>query len=173
MRWSPRELAANVGKAARRLRNLLRRVSVTQSSGGVWTVELGVDETGETFREQAEVFEGAGFSARPPTDQGEAILVTINASADHPVIIATRDEATRASVVKTVGLEPDETIVFNSGYVLKLASDGVKVGAVGGTFKAVALADHTHGPGTFTAGGDSVLGSSGASSSNSTDTKVT
>lgn len=98
--------------------------------------------------DDVEIFHNVGFHARPPAvgkwgpnvaiHNVEAIVVNVN-SHDHPVIIATRDADTMRVVVEKVGLNPDETFIYNSKSVVKIKADGtVEIRSLDGT--AVPLA---------------------------------
>lgn len=163
MRRLARDFARAVDPWRRRVENMIRRVPRIRAADALWEIFGHEDESGQIETDTAEDFSGIGFAARPPDDaNAEAIVVHIGASAEHPVVIATRDLETRRGVVEVAKLDADETIVFNSGTMLKLTASGeVLIGKPGGAFKRVALEDHTHGPGTFTAPNGAVTGESG------------
>lgn len=161
-----------------RVRNLVRRMRIGASAGAdvFWRV-LGYDP-GDGGAEDAEVeiFGGIGITARPPSgSRPEAIVLTVG-GVRHRVIIATRDEDTRQAVVAQAGLEPDELIVFTSKAMFKITAAGeVLIGAPGGEFKEVALADHKHPLPTIVGQAEyGTLGAdeTGASDSNSVLVKV-
>jgi hypothetical protein len=96
-----------------------------------------------------EIFHNVGFHARPPAagkwgpnvaiHNVEAIVVNVN-SHDHPVIIATRDADTMRVVVEKVGLNPDETFIYNSKTIVKILADGtVEIRNLDGTAVPLAL----------------------------------
>lgn len=139
------QFARELGRTARSLKNMIRRMLIVSTDAVLWTLHGHRDERSvESF--QAEVYAGVGFAARPPkSGNPEAIVVTVEASANHPVIVATRDRTTEGAVVEQAGLEPGETLVFNGGCILKLTKDGdVLLGNLDEKFHAVARADHTH-----------------------------
>lgn len=155
----------------------MRRLLVDTTSTVLWRLlgPRGLD--GQAQSVKAESFAGIGFYARPPADgKPEAIIINIG-GADHPVIVATRDEKTRKSMA--ADLAAGETIVFTSSRILKLTAAGeVLIGDPGGSFKAVALADHTHAVPVLVGAtyGSPTLdptARTGESNSNSSDVKVT
>ena len=103
-----------------------------------WIVTSWWDDEGDVD-DNVEVFQGIGYVARPPEGtNAEAVLVNIGGF-DHPCLVALRDAATTAAVVKAVGLDPDEGITHNSKSLLKFNADGtVEIRGVNGT--AVPLA---------------------------------
>ncbi|MCA9678840.1 MAG: phage baseplate assembly protein [Myxococcales bacterium] len=120
----------------RSIRGALRRVVVDLTTKAAWRV-LGylVDGDQESFR--AEVFSGIGFWARPPADgRPEAIVANVGGY-EHPVIIATRDQKTRAAIAE---LEADETAIFTSTATVVIKADGtVEVRSATGTAVPLAL----------------------------------
>ncbi|WP_428264914.1 phage baseplate assembly protein domain-containing protein [Haliangium sp.] len=162
-----------------RLGDLVRRFLPSDTSDPMrWHVSGYVDNEGEET-DELELFAGVGLAARPPSGaNAEAIACAVNGRDQH-VIVATRDADTLRAVVATVGLEADETVVFTSRAAVKITADGeVLIGRIGGEFKAVALADHTHRVPAITgqasyAPGPPAGPDTGPSGSNSSDTKVT
>lgn len=139
-----------------KLRNLVRRFSVTGTKGALWKL-LGIrglegDETGS-----AEVFHGVGITARPPVDgQPEAIVVNVG-GAKAPVIVATRDQRTLAGVLAELGeLEAGSTLVYSAGAIVYVRANGtVEIRSPSGSANALAtkadidalkswLTTHTH-----------------------------
>jgi len=120
----------------RRFAGAIRRMAITVTAKALWQVigHRTLEGTDETAF--AEVFSGVGFYARPPRNgKPEAIVVHVG-GAKHPVVVGTRDEKTRAAVAS---IGEDEAIVFSSGAVVHVRSNGiVEVRKPGG--QAVALA---------------------------------
>jgi phage gp45-like len=107
---------------ARIILNMVRRMAVTVTSRPFWQVvgNLLLDNVTKETR-NAEPFTGIGFYSRPAANSNpEAIVVNIGGAAENPVIIATRDEKTRA---KFANINQDETIVFNSRVSVLLTKD--------------------------------------------------
>lgn len=162
-----------------RLGDLVRRFFPRDTSNPLrWLVHGYADDEGEET-DEIELFAGVGIAARPPAEaNAEAIACAVNGRDQH-VLVATRDADTLRIVVAAVGLEVDETLVFTSKAAVKITADGeVLIGRIGGAFKAVALADHTHKVPAITgqasyAPGPPVGPDAGPSNSNSNDTKVT
>lgn len=78
---------------------------------------------------KAEVFSGIGFHSRPPESGApEAVVLSLGGDASAPVVVATRDEKTRAEVAGD--LHEDETALFNSKAMLLAKANGtIEVGA--------------------------------------------
>lgn len=143
-RNGPRELAEAIGPAARAAAGAIRRFAIGVTSKALWQL-VGhrlLDNTVETHT--AEVFNGIGIYARPPTDgKPEAIVVHPGGAASNPCIVGLRDEATRQAVFAAIGeLEAGETAVFNrvSVAIFKAGGD-IEIRSLGGTAGKVALYD--------------------------------
>lgn len=129
MTWrDTRDHADATGVIARLLGGLVRRMSVTLSDSTLWQVlgqrgGIGGDETVDV-----ENFSGIGFYSRPPgSGKPEAITVAVG-GAKVTVVVATRDEATRAAMAG--GVNPDETAVFNSQVMILVKADGtIEIGS--------------------------------------------
>lgn len=125
----PKDFADESKSIPRLLGGLIRRMAVTISDAARWQLlgqrgGQGGDETVEV-----ENFSGIGFYARPPSSGGkpEAIVAAIG-GAKAQVIVATRDEATRAAMAG--GIDDDETAVYNSHALLLVKADGtIEVGS--------------------------------------------
>lgn len=115
-----KDLAKVTDPFMRRVAATARRFVVT-GSRAIWQltgVQL-LDGNRETFL--SEVFSGIGFYSRPSaTGKPEAVTVAVG-GANAPVIVATRDEQTRASVAD---LSADETAIFNSQSTVVVKDDG-------------------------------------------------
>lgn len=106
----------------RKVTGAIRRMVVDVTTKAAWRV-LGY-QLPDGSREQAaaEVFPGVGFYSRPPTDVEAEVIVLNVGGAEHRVIIATRDEATRKAVAGA--LKANETALFNSAAIVYLKDDG-------------------------------------------------
>jgi hypothetical protein len=125
-----------------RIAGLIRRMTIALTNRALWQltgVRLPDADGGATGHEvtNAEVFPGIGFYSRPPPDtKPEAITVSIW-DANVPVVVATRDERTRAAVAGEI--DEDETITFNSSTIVYHRNNRtVEIRTPGG--RAVALA---------------------------------
>lgn len=141
------------------VRGLLRRVSISRAAAVLWQF-AGVNKSDAA---SVEVFYGVGVCALPArSGKPEAILVNVG-GASAPVIIATRDEKTRAAVVPS-DLKAGETVIYSEGVIVYLKKDSVEIRTPEGEAKQLAFRDelaalrtyvlaHTHGApgGTTTA----------------------
>lgn len=136
-RGEAQDQRAALSEIARDAAGRIRRFVLGVTSRALWQI-IGhtlLDGTVET--ENAEVFTGIGFYARPPSSGGnpEAIVV-YPGGAGNPVIVAARDEKTRQAVAQ---LEADETAVFTSKAMIAIKADGtVEIRTVDGTAAALA-----------------------------------
>jgi len=128
-------------RAAVSARNAIRRMAVLASVDGAWQL-LGPNEERSA---DVEVFHNIGFASRPESgsETAEVILVHVHGASGHPVVVASRDEATR------VDLDEDETAIFTAGAIVKIkADDTIEIGTRGGTFSALVtqadFVNHTH-----------------------------
>jgi len=144
----------------------VRRFVITLTDAAIWQV-VGLMLPGGQEVLRAEVFGGIGIAARPPNGApAEAIGVMVG-DASTPVIVAVRDEQTRAASVGD--LVADETVAFNSKARVYVKADGtIEARTHSGTAQALATkADlqsvveavnsfiaqyvaHVHGGGTLT-----------------------
>lgn len=109
---------------ARKLAGLARRVAVRLTDGAFWQTvgHLLLDNTTQETAD-AEVFSGIGFYARPPAGANAEAIQIHPGGPGNPVIVATRDEATRKKVAG-FALQ-DETFVYNSQVAIRLTSGGL------------------------------------------------
>ncbi|HWU86208.1 MAG TPA: hypothetical protein VN253_02990 [Kofleriaceae bacterium] len=99
----------------------IRRFAVKLTVKALWQLAgHTIDGVQELVR--AEVFGGIGIAARPPAAGKPEAIVVMVADAENPVVIAVRDEKTRAAVAGS--LAEDETACFNSLAILHFKSDG-------------------------------------------------
>lgn len=114
MRRRARDLRADNRGAARDLADMVRRVAVTSTARALWTW-LGYSTEVEVETDDAPVFGGIGIYARPAAGQGEAILLHVGGSPDHPALVALRDEAARLRYVAEFGdVAAGETAIHGS-----------------------------------------------------------
>lgn len=124
-----------------KLKGALRRMAITATHGAIWRLAGYRMPNGTTETMPAEVFSGIGFFARPPKGaDAEAAVVNIG-GATAPVIVATRDEATRRAVAGAIA--DDETAVHNSKAIMIIKADGtIEARSPGGIAQPLAtLAD--------------------------------
>jgi hypothetical protein len=117
-----RELAGKVRRMAVSVTNVLSGVGTTTAS--FWQVVghlLQDNTTKETA--DAEVFSGVGVYARPPAGANAEAMVAFPGGASNPVVVATRDEATRKKVAGNCG--QDETFVYNSQVAIRFTNTGL------------------------------------------------
>lgn len=138
-RYSVADFARALDPVTRRVDGMLRRfgidlTKITKVAG--WKL-LGFDLDGGQESVTAEVYPGVGLYARPPKGvKADAIVANIQ-GAEHPTIVATRDEKTRAASAGSIA--EDETAVFNSKVILVMKANGtIEARTIGGA--AVALA---------------------------------
>lgn len=168
------------GRGKRMLRSMLAAVAVVGYEARECIRFRGREAAdGSADEDLAEQYGVIGVLSRPPRGHGRAILAHIGGESSHAVIVASKDDDTRAAIIGAVGLDWDEVIVHNSKTVLKITRDGeVLIGRVGGDFKAVATEDHTHpvpalvGQATYSTE-DDPLARTGRPDAVSEDTKVT
>lgn len=131
------QLAQSTNPALVRAFGAIRRFAVTLTDRAIWQVAGVLMPDGrETLR--AEVFGGVGFSARPPSDSDAEAIVAMGGGATNPVIVAVRDEKTRAAVAGD--LQPDESAMFNSQAIIVTKADGtIEARSANGTAVELAL----------------------------------
>lgn len=158
-----------------RIANLLSRavVELVKDSGGLQVMQVSALD-GET-REALERFQAYGFTSVPLTGS-EAVVLFVGGRRDHGLVLAVDDRRYRkknlaAGEVALYHKDGASIVLKADGSIELTPKSGQHVVLSGGT-KQLALADHTHGPGMFAAGGDPVTGVSGASSSNTAKVKA-
>lgn len=137
-----RELAGKVRRMAVSVTNVLAGVGTTTAS--FWQVvgHLLLDNTTQETAD-AEVFSGVGFYARPPAGANAEAIVAFPGGPANPVVVASRDEATRKAVAGAA--QQDETFVFNSKVALRFTASGlIQAYLVGGPVpvKLALASDH-------------------------------
>jgi phage gp45-like len=154
-----------VSKGSLVVAQMIRRLAVKVTTRALWQL-LGHDDEVE---DAVEVFSGVGFYSRPPeSGSPEVILVKVGGASSHPVIIATRDERTRAAFTAIRDMAEDEAAIYNSSARVHVLADGTVVVDDGSGAVALARDDHKHSVSGLTAGGDAVVGTLGTSDSNTT-----
>lgn len=132
----PKDHAAATDPVLRRLLGAARRMAVGVTGRAIWQV-IGY-KSAATGNETAvaEVFPGIGIYARPPSGgRAEAIVLNVG-GADHPVVVALRDEATRRIAADVA---EDETALYNSTAVVHVKADGtIEARSIGGSAAALA-----------------------------------
>jgi len=120
--------AAPTGTMLRLLGGLVRRMAVTLTDSTLWQVlgqrgGAGGDETADV-----ENFSGIGFFSRPPSSGKPEVITVSVGGTKATVIVATRDEATRAAMAG--GVNEDETAVYNSSVMILVKADGtIEIGS--------------------------------------------
>lgn len=137
-----RELAGKVRRMAVSVTNVLAGVGTTTAS--FWQVvgHLLLDNTTRETAD-AEVFSGVGFYARPPAGANAEAIVTFPGGPSNPVIVASRDEATRKKVAGAA--LQDETFIYNSKVAIRFTASGlIQAYLVGGPVpvKLALASDH-------------------------------
>lgn len=119
------ELRDEVSGAAAAARATIRRMTIALTSSVLWQIVgfLNVDNTQEV--RNAEPFTGIGLTSRPPTNgKPEAIVVFVGGELGTPIIVAVRDQQTRAAIVNALNPQADETVLHNSQAVVYVKADG-------------------------------------------------
>lgn len=142
MTWrSSSDFSKETSPLWRFVRGLVRRVEVTFARTGIWQVRGqragasggGVDETFD-----ADLFPGVGFFARPSGSAATEAVTVAAGGTGATMIVATRDEATRAKWDAQV--PAGTTATFNEVVGMVVKPDGtVAVKLLNGTEIALAL----------------------------------
>lgn len=122
-----------------RMIGAIRRMTIKLATKALWQL-VGFSMDGADEVVNSEVFAGIGFYARPKQgNKLEAIVLMVGADASTPVIVATRDEATRAAVEQAIGgFAPDTSALYNTKSIVMAKPDGtIEARTVGGTAKAL------------------------------------
>jgi hypothetical protein len=140
-RSGPRELAEAVGTAARELAGKVRRMIVTRTRTALWQVTGHTLLDGTTETRDAENFAGGvGYYARPNDDEDVEAIVAFPGGPGNPIIIATRQEATRRVIA--ADLSADETQLHNSSTLIRIKSDGtVEIRSAAGVAQSTILGE--------------------------------
>ena len=146
-----------MGRGQRMLRSMLSAVSLVAYEARECVRFRGREAAnGSADEDTAEQYGVIGVISRPPEGRGRAVLAHIGGDSSHRVIIASKDDETRAAIVEAIGIDWDEVIVHNSKSIIKVTKDGeVLIGNVNDPaafeplVKRSEFVGHTHGPGTF------------------------
>lgn len=121
------------------MRGLVRRMSVSRAGAVLWQLvgfRVGRHQEAQT----AEVFHGVGIHSIPSANgKPEAIVINIGGAAA-PVIIATRDEATRAATTPH-DMVAGETVIYSEGAIVYLRNGTVEVRTPAGAAKRLLTVD--------------------------------
>lgn len=98
----------------------VRRMAITLTSRALW--QLAGFELEEREVVTAEPFLGIGFASRPPSSGKPEAIVVMVGDAKNPMIVAVRDEATRAAIAGALKL--GETMVYTDKVFAHLKEDG-------------------------------------------------
>jgi phage gp45-like len=111
--------------ALARLRNVIRRLEVVVATGSTWRLEGVEDDEGNVEAQDAEPFLGGALYRPAAGAKVQAVVALVGAESGHPVVVALRDEATRAAVEAALGIAAGEAALFGpSGAVVYFKSDG-------------------------------------------------
>lgn len=129
-------LRSAIDPTAGRIAGMIRRMAITLTTKALWQLAGFRSYDGSIETRQAEPFGGMGFYARPPASGAPEAIAVMVGDAKTAVIVATRDEKTRAAVAGDV--QPGETMVYNDKACIYVKADGtVEIRLVGGA--AIAL----------------------------------
>jgi hypothetical protein len=122
-----------------------RQVYLPDSNGdrvtalGRESLDPDADEDARQEADEMDVFGAVGLIGRAKDAQTvEAIVVLLGGESTHPVAVAVLDK-TRRDVLATVGLEADETLVYTSATMVKLAPSLVLLGSQTGPHQPLAF----------------------------------
>jgi phage gp45-like len=105
-----------------RIAGMIRRMAISLTTKVLWQLVGFRLPDGSQEVLNAEAFTGIGFFSRPPrSGEPEAIVVSVG-DANAPMIIAMRDEKTRAKIVGA--LKVGETAMYNALSLFHIKDDG-------------------------------------------------
>ncbi len=146
MRLSAADLRKRLSETVLEMANLVRRVVLTSSSGGQWGIEGYETEDGIEGDEDepVDVFQGLYIYARPGADDNaEAVMLSVGAKSNNPVIAAVRNEDARRRYVEEHGdLAAGECAIFNTLGTIRIhltAAGECHIEAVNGNAVELAL----------------------------------
>lgn len=163
----------------RKLMMIIGRAIVTYVDNTTGTQRIQLTVLANETVSNVERFEEYGLTSYPATDT-QAVVLFLGGNRSHPIVINVHDRETRP-----VDLAESEVCLYSAkdadaqshrihlkadGSIEIKTSAGVKINddvtVTGGDVVAdgISLKTHTHSAGTYTAGGDGVLGSSGGPS---------
>jgi hypothetical protein len=150
MRRGPGTFRARAGKRVLEAMNAIRKVVISTSAGSDWGIlgyEFENPDDGSTTCEgegddPIPVFQGIGITARPVGTSAEGVMLHVGNQADHPILVAVRDEDARRAYVDAFGeVAAGELDIFNGLGTIRflMKADGTAVvNAPGGTPVALA-----------------------------------
>jgi phage gp45-like len=157
-------------KGANTVRQMIRRLAIKVTTRALWQL-VGHDDESE---DAVEVFSGIGFYSRPPESGApEAILVKVGGASSHGVLIATRDEKTRAAFAAIAALAANEVAIYNSSARVHIQADGTVVVDDGSGAVSLAKADHKHKLPVLVEGMPNTYGSLGPTDTGASDSNTT
>lgn len=134
----PLEHAEAVGAHAREFSARLRRMVVTRSNSDILQVTGHTLLDGDVETWEAESFQGIGYAARPAEDEEVEAIVGLVGGPGNPIVIATRNQATRVSMA--ADLAAGETQLHNAVVLIRILAGGkVEIRTKNGTPKKLAF----------------------------------
>lgn len=121
-RSGPLDNADAVGSKAREFSGRIRRMAVTRTNSALLQVAGHNLLEGEQETWDAEQFQGIGFAARPADDEETEAIVAFVGGPGNPIVIATRNEATRISMA--ADLAAGETQLHNPAVLIRIKANG-------------------------------------------------
>jgi hypothetical protein len=114
-------------------------MAIGVTSRAIWQLVRKATPDAAAETALAEVFPGIGIYARPPSSANAEAIVFNVGGADHPIVIALRDEDTRRA---SADIDADETMIYTSQVVVYLKANGtIEARTVGGSALALATKD--------------------------------
>ena len=104
------------------LAGMVRRMAVSLTTKALWQIVGFRKSDGTQETRNAEPFTGIGFYSRPPSSGKPEAIVVMVGDANAPVVVATRDEKTRAASAGDLGA--DEAAIYNTLARAHVKSDG-------------------------------------------------
>lgn len=174
MRQSVQSLRDRSRGAGRDLRNAIRRFTLAATSGVLWFLDGFEDADGNVEREEAEVFPGIGFYARPKNPaRAEAVVTKVGGESGHPAIVAMRDQDTLAAAQLGGSVGEDESMLFTSLARVYVKADGtIEARTHAGIAVALAKADHKHDLPNLSSGSYTTIPPSGATKTGESDSNT-
>ncbi len=128
-----------IDPARNAIRGIVRRMIVSRAAAVIWQIAGVRFLDGSTETNEAEVFQGIGFSSLPPLDGAPEAIVLNVGGPNAPAIVATRDEKTRAQVVPST-MAAGETVTYSVATIVYQRSTGkVEIRTPDGTAVPLAL----------------------------------
>lgn len=128
---TPEELREIHSPGSRRAFGAVRRMAISFTQNVLWQLAGVRSYDGSQETRQVEPFSGIGFYSRPSSSGAPEAIAVMVGDANAPVIVATRDEKTRAA--SAGDLAPDESAMFTTTARVRIAANGtVILCAIGG-----------------------------------------